>query len=98
MKEKNKLIDGSDSEGKKNSEDGREETPLGAYDTLTPLGSTSCAHLTQTKGTPETEQIERELNKIELNNTNTSPLYQEDLKKTVSFEPKENLKKTGQVC
>jgi hypothetical protein len=80
LKERKKLLDGNDSEGKEDSEDGREETPLGAYDTLTPLGSTSCAPLTQTKGTPETEQIERELNKIELNNTNTSSQCQEDLK------------------
>jgi hypothetical protein len=65
LKERKKRLDGSDSEGKEDSEDRREETQLGAYDSLTPLGSTSCAPLTQTKGTPETEQIERELNKIQ---------------------------------
>jgi hypothetical protein len=83
LKERKKLLDGSDSKGKEDSEDGREETQLGAYDSLTPLGSTSCAPLTQTKGTPETEQIERELN-----NSNTSPQYQENLKKTDLIEPK----------
>jgi hypothetical protein len=41
LKERKKLLDGSDSEGKEDSEDGREETQLGAYDSLTPLGSTS---------------------------------------------------------
>ena len=80
VQEKKKLLDGSDSEGKEDSEDGREETQAGAYDSLTLLGSTSCAPLTQIKGIPETDQIERELNKIELNNTNTSPQYQENLK------------------
>jgi hypothetical protein len=88
LKEKKKALDGSDSEGKEDSEDEREETQLEAYDSLTLLGSTSCAPLTQTKGTPETEQIERELNKIELNKTNTSPQYQENLKKTDLNEPK----------
>ncbi len=92
MKERKKRLDGSDSEGKEDSEDGREETQLGAYDSLTPLGSTSCAPLTQTKGTPETEQIEREFNKIELNNTTTSPQYQENLKKTDLIEPKVSTK------
>jgi hypothetical protein len=86
LKERKKLLDGSDSEGKEGSEDGREETQLGAYDSLTLLGSTSCAPPTQTKGTPETEQIEREINKIELNNTNTSPQYQDNFKKTDSIE------------
>ena len=71
VQEKKKLLDGSDSEGIEDSEDGREETQSGAYDSLTLLGSTSCAPLTQIKGTPETEQIERELNKIVLNNSNT---------------------------
>jgi hypothetical protein len=92
LKERKKRLDGSDSEGKEDSEDGREETQLGAYDSLTPLGSTSCAPLTQTKGTPETEQIEREFNKIELNNTTTSPQYQENLKKTDLIEPKVSTK------
>ena len=98
VQEKKKLLDGSDSEGKEDSEDGREETQAGAYDSLTLLGSTSCAPLTQTKGTPETEQIERELNKIELNNTNTSPQYQENLKKADSIEQKGNTKEDRQAC
>jgi hypothetical protein len=92
LKERKKRLDGDDSEGKEDSEGGREDTQLGAYDSLTPLGSTSCAPLTQTKGTPETEQIERELNKIELNNTNTSPQYQENFKKTDSIEPQAHTK------
>ncbi len=92
VKEKKKLLDGSDSEGEEDSEDGREETQAGAYDSLILLGSTSCAPLTQIKGTPETEQIERELNKIELNNTNTSPQYQENLKKADAIEQKGNTK------
>ncbi len=92
MKGKKKLLDGSDSEGNEDSEDGRERTQSGAYDSLTLLGSTSCAPLTQTKGTPETEQIERELNKIELNNTNTSPQYQENLKNANAIEQKGNTK------
>ncbi len=48
LKERKKLLDGSDSEGKENSEDGRKETQQGVYDSFTPLGSTSCAPLTQT--------------------------------------------------
>ncbi len=92
VKEKKKLLDGSDSEGIENSENGREETQSGAYDSLILLGSTSCAPLTQIKGTPETEQIERELNEIELNNTITSPQYQENLKKADSIEQKGNTK------
>jgi hypothetical protein len=92
LKEKKKRLDGSDSEGKEDSEDGGEETQLGAYDSLIHLGSTSRAPLTQTKRTPETEQIERELNKIELNNPNTSPQYQANLKKTGSIESQENTK------
>ncbi len=92
MKEKNKLLDGSDSEGNEDSEDGREVTQAGAYDSLTLLSSTSCAPFTQTKGTAETEQIERELNKIELNNTNTSPQYQENPKKAGAIEQKGNTK------
>ena len=98
LKERKKLLDGSDSEGNEDSEDGRERTQSGAYDSLTLLGSTSCAPLTQTKGTPETEQIERELNKIELNNTNTSPQYQENLKKQIQSNRKGTLKKIGQAC
>jgi hypothetical protein len=86
VKEKKKLLDGSDSEGNEDSEDGREDTQAGAYDSLTLLGSTSCAPLTQIKGTPDTDQIERELNKIELNNTTNSPLKNENINQTDSSE------------
>ncbi len=41
LKDRKKRLDGSDSEGKEDSVDGREETQLGAYDSLTLLGSTS---------------------------------------------------------
>jgi hypothetical protein len=92
LKERKKRLDGSDSEEKGDSEDEREQTQTGAYDSLMPLGSTTCTTFTQTKGTPETEQIERELNKIELNKTNTSPQYQENFKKTDSIEPQANTK------
>jgi hypothetical protein len=82
LKEKKKRLDGIDSEGSVGCEDEREQIQTGSYDSLTPLGTTTCTLPTQTKGTPETEQIERELNNIELNNTNTSPLKNEYIKRT----------------
>ncbi len=47
---------------------------MGAYDSLTLLGTTTCHFPSQTKGTPETELISSELNKIEKNKSTNSPL------------------------
>jgi hypothetical protein len=59
---------------------------MGAYNTLTLLGTTTCTNPSQTKGTTETEQLSSELNKIELNKTTNSPLTSENIKQTDSIE------------
>ncbi len=69
LKEKKKRLDGSDSEGDEGSVKEEEQIQVGAYNTLTLLGTATCTFSSQTKGTPETEEISIELNKIELNNT-----------------------------
>ena len=74
LKEKKKRLDGSDSEGNEDSVEEGEHTQTGAYDSLTLLGTTTCNSPSQTKGTPETELISNELNKIELNKSTNSPL------------------------
>jgi hypothetical protein len=67
LKERKKRLDGSDSEGDEGSVKEGEQTQMGAYDSLTLLGTTTCNTPSQTKGTTETELIASELNKIELN-------------------------------
>jgi hypothetical protein len=87
MKERKKRLDGSDSEGDEDSVKEGEQTQMGAYNSLTLLGTTTCNSPSQTKGTPETEHISSELNKIELNKSTNSPLRNEDSKLTNSREP-----------
>jgi hypothetical protein len=72
MKERKKLLDGSSSEESGDDEGGRDETQTVAYDSLTPLGTTTRTSPSQTKGNLEPEQIAIELDKIELNNLDTS--------------------------
>ena len=87
LKERKKRLDGSDSEGDEGSVKEGEQTQMGAYDSLTLLGTTTCNSPSQTKGTPETEHISSELNKIELNKSTNSPLRNENSKLTNSREP-----------
>jgi hypothetical protein len=82
LKKRKKRLDGSDSEGEGCSMSEGEQTQAGAYNSLTLLGTTTCTSPTQTKGTPETEHILIELNKIELNNSTKSPLKIENIKQT----------------
>jgi hypothetical protein len=87
LKEKRKLLDGSDSELDEGEVKEGKQTQMGAYDSLTLLGTTTCNSPSQTKGTPETEHISSELNKIELNKSTNSPLRNENSKLTNSREP-----------
>ena len=86
LKEKRKLLDGSDSEVDEGDVKEGKQTQMGAYDTLTLLGTATCTNPSQTKGTTETEQLSSELNKIELNKTTNSPLISENTKQTDSIE------------
>ena len=86
LKEKKKLLDGSDSEVDKGDEKEGKQTQMGAYDTLTLLGTATCTNPSQTKGTTETEHLSSELNKIELNKTTNSPQTSENIKQTDSTE------------
>jgi hypothetical protein len=86
LKEKKKRLDGSDSEVDEGDLKEGKQTQIGAYDTLTLLGTTTCTTSSQTKGTTETEQLSSELNKIELNQTTNSPLISENIKQTDSSE------------
>jgi hypothetical protein len=72
QKERRKLLDGSSSEGSGDDKGERDETHAGTYNSLTPLGATTRTSPSQTKGHLEPEQIARELDKIELNHSNTS--------------------------
>ena len=90
LKERKKRLDGSDSEGDEGSVKEGEQTQMGAYDSLTLLGTTTCNTPSQTKGTPETELISSELNKIELNKSTNSPLRNENSKTTNPKEPQAN--------
>jgi hypothetical protein len=87
LKERKKRLDGSDSEGDGRSVSEGEQTQVGAYDSLTLLGTATCTPPTQTKGTPETELISNELNIIELNHSQSSPLKNENIKQTDLSEP-----------
>ncbi len=55
LKERKKRLDGSDSEGDEGGVKEGKHTQMGAYDSLTLLGATTCTTPSQTKGTPETE-------------------------------------------
>jgi hypothetical protein len=90
LKERKKRLDGSDDEGDEGSVKEGEQTQMGAYDSLTLLGTTTCNTPSQTKGTPETELISSELNKIELNKSTNSPLRNESSKVTNLRETKTN--------
>ena len=90
LKERKKRLDGSDSEGDEGSVKEGEQTQMGAYDSLTLLGTTTCNTPSQTKGTPETELISSGLNKIELNRSTNSPLRNENIKTTNPKEPQAN--------
>ncbi len=72
MKERKKQIDGSSSEESGDDGSGRDETRTGAYDSLTPFGTTTRTSPSQIKGNLEPEQIPIEIDRIELNNSNTS--------------------------
>jgi hypothetical protein len=72
MKERKKLLDGSSSEESGDDKGGRDETQTGAYNSLTPLGTTTRTSPSQTKGNLEPEQTAIEVNRIELNNSNIS--------------------------
>jgi hypothetical protein len=72
MKERKKLIDdGISSEESGDDGGGRVETQTGAYDSLTPLGTTTRTSPSQIKRNLEPEQIAIEIDRIELNNSNT---------------------------
>jgi hypothetical protein len=86
LKEKKKRLDGSDSEVDEGDAKEGKQTQMGAYDTLTLLGTATCTIPSQTKGTTETEHLSSELNKIELNKTTNSPLISENTKQTDSIE------------
>ncbi len=90
LKERKKRLDGSDSEGNEGSMEKGEQVQMRAYDSLTLLGTTTCNSPSQTKGTPETERISSELNKIELNKSTNSPLKNENIKQTDSRGPQVN--------
>jgi hypothetical protein len=66
------LLDGSSSEEGGDDKGGRDETQTGAYDSLTPLDATTRTSPSQIKGNLEPEQIAIEIDRIELNNSNTS--------------------------
>jgi hypothetical protein len=66
LKEKKKRLDGSDSEVDEGDLKEGKQTQIGAYDTLTLLGTTTCTTLSQTKGTTETEQLSSEITKSNL--------------------------------
>ena len=70
-RKKKKLLDGSSSEESGDDKGGRDETQTGAYNSLTPLGTTRTSP-SQIKGSLEPEQIAIEIDRIELNNSNTS--------------------------
>jgi hypothetical protein len=53
MKERKKLLDGSSSEEGGDDKGGRDETRTGAYDSLTPLGTTTHTSPSQIKGNLE---------------------------------------------
>jgi hypothetical protein len=72
MKERKKQIDGSSSEESGDDGSGRDETRTGAYDSLTPFGTTTRTSPSQIKGNLEPEQIAIEIDRIELNNSNAS--------------------------
>ncbi len=72
MKERKKLLEGSSRGERGDDEGGGVETQIGAYDSLTPLGTTTHTSPSQIKGNLETELIAIELNKIELNHLSTS--------------------------
>jgi hypothetical protein len=88
LKKRKKLLDGSSSEKSGDDDGERDETQAGAYDSLTPLGTTTRISPSQTEGNLEPEQIAIELDKIELNNLNTS---QENTNSTITItgEPQE---------
>ncbi len=88
MKERKrkKRLDGSDSEGDEGSMKEGEQIQMGAYDSLALLGMTTCTSPSQIKGTPETEHISSELNKIELKNSTNSPLKIENINPINSSE------------
>jgi hypothetical protein len=90
LKERKKRLDGSDSEGDEGSKEEGEQVQMGAYNSLTLLGTTTCNSPSQTKGTPEAEHISSELNKIELNKSTNSPLKNENIKQTDSSGPQVN--------
>ncbi len=69
---KKKLLDGSSSEEPGDDKGGGDETQTGTYNSLTPLGATTRTSPPQIKGNLEPEQIAREVDRIELNNSNTS--------------------------
>ena len=86
LKERKKRLDRSDSEGDEGGVKEGKQTQMGAYDSLTLLGTTTCTTPSQTKGTTETEHLSSKLNKIELNNTTNSPLKNENINQTDSSE------------
>jgi hypothetical protein len=90
LEERKKHLDGSDSEGDGGGVSEGEQTQVGAYHSLTLLGTTTCTSPSQTKGTPETKHISSELNKKELNNSTKSPLKNANIKQTDSSEPQVN--------
>ena len=57
LKEKEKLLNGSYSKVDEGDEKEGKQTQMGAYDTLTLLGTTTCTNPSQTKGTTETEHL-----------------------------------------
>jgi hypothetical protein len=90
LKERKKRLDGSDSEVDEGGVKKGKQTQVGAYNSLTFLGTTTCTTPSQTKGTPETEHLSSELNKIELNNTTNSPSEHKNNKQTDLSEPQVN--------
>ncbi len=66
LKEKKKRLDGSDSEVDEGDVKEGKQTQMGAYDSLTLLGTATCTTPSQTKGTAETEHLSSELNKLNL--------------------------------
>jgi hypothetical protein len=96
LKERKKRLDGSDSEGKEDSEDGREKTQLGAYDSLTPLRSTSRLPSLKQKEHLKLNKLKENLTKLNL----TTQTHHHNIKKTsrkqIQTNRKRTLKKTGQ--
>ncbi len=66
VKERKKRLDGSDIEGDEGGVKEGKQTQMGAYDSLTLLGTATCTTPSQTKGTTETEHLSSELNKKNL--------------------------------